>query len=62
MASRTTRVVPSSASTIEAVYVPDVPTRIIVWSSRRSSRRSRCDSRRTWYVPLTASMPVMQTP
>src|SRR6476469_2275082 len=60
--SSTTRVVPSSASTMTAVYVPAVATRIIVWSTRRSIRRSRCHSRRRWYVPLTASIEVTEAP
>ena len=60
--SSTTRVVPSSPSTITAVYVPAVPTRIIEWSSRRRTRWWRVAKRAEWYTPLTVSIAVTQTP
>ena len=60
--SRTTSVVPLSASTITAVYVPEMPTRIIEWSRRRRKRRAAAAKRAAWYTPLVASIAVTQIP
>ena len=46
--SSTLRVAPDIPRTITPVYVPAMATRIVAWSSRRSSRRSRANRLGRW--------------
>ena len=51
--SRLTPHQPSSASRHTGVYVPAISTKIIEWSSRRITGRTRGPRANTWYDELT---------